>query len=239
MDYSHVQYVIFDTFGTVVDWRTPVIEEAKSFGAKYGVDADWELFANTWRGEGYIKVTQAIAQGKRKWETVDSMHMRKLRELVKEYGFPDVKEEDLQHFNQVWHRLRAWPDVVEGLTRLKEKFRIGPFSNGDFKLLLDMGKHAGLPWDFITSADIFKRYKPDTAIYAEEVAFLGVQPDEIVFVSAHPTDMDGAKTAGCLTALVRRPLEYGSGPKYLEREGKLPGDIEAKDFLQLADILGA
>jgi 2-haloacid dehalogenase len=239
MDYAHVQYVIFDTFGTVTDWRSCVVEEVKLIGKKYGFDIDWELFVSAWRGEGYIKVTQAIARGELPWEGVDDMHMKKLLELAQTYQLPNISKEDLHSLNQVWHRLRPWPDAVEGLTRLKKKFRIGPFSNGDFKLLLDMAKNAGLPWDFITSADIFKRYKPDPLIYSEEVRFLGVRPDEVVFVSAHPTDRAGAKVAGCITALVPRPLEYGDGPRYLNPVGKQPKDIEARDFLQLAQILGA
>ncbi len=239
MDTSKVRYVIFDTFGTVVDWHSTVYEEGLRLSEKYGFEADWHEFANRWRDEGYLTPIFEIAHGKRQWEPVDSLHMRKLRALMLEYGFPSVSEEDIGHFNLVWHRLKPWPDAVEGLARLKHKYCVGPFTNGDFRLILDMAKNAGLPWDFITTADIFKKFKPNPEIYRDEIKLLGAVAEEVVMVAAHQFDLDGAKTAGCTTVFVPRPKEYGPVSNHIEPEGKLPYDIQASDFLELANILNA
>jgi 2-haloacid dehalogenase len=239
MDFEHVQYIVFDTFGTVANWYDTVTGEGKALGRKYNFETDWGDFAMKWRGDGYIRIINDIVRGKRSWQPVDTIHLEELRTLLVEFRLPTIDEEDILKFNQVWHRLSPWPDAVAGLVRMKAKYRIGPFSNGDFKLLLDMAKSAKLPWDFITSADIFRKFKPDPTIYLDEVRFLGVVPEEIVFVSAHPSDMDGAKRAGYITALVRRPLEYGSKYCDFEPDGLLPWDIEASDFVELAQILGA
>lgn len=237
MDKKQIKYVIFDTFGTVADWHSSVIEEGKKLGSKYGFEINWHEFANRWRDEGYLHAIFEIAAGRRPWEAVDQIHMKKLLSLAEEYNWPKIEEEDLNEFNLIWHRLKPWEDAVDGLTKLKQQYRIGPFSNGDFGLILDMAKHALLPWDFITTADIFKKFKPDPEIYKEEIQLLGVQPEEVLMVAAHRFDLDGAKSAGCWTAFVPRPLEYGPESDHTEPEGKMPVDLEFPDFRALAEYM--
>ena len=164
MDVSNVRIVIFDTFGTVVNWHESVVQEGEALGRAKGVSIDWHEFANVWREEGYIKVMYEVAQGLRPWEPVDVLHRRKLDELLDVYGLK-LTEEETDHFNRLWHRLLPWPDVQEGLRRLKTKYSIGPFSNGDFRLLLNMAKGSGLPWDFILAGQQFQKFKPDPTIY--------------------------------------------------------------------------
>jgi 2-haloacid dehalogenase len=243
MDFSRVKYVIFDTFGTVVDWRGTIIEEGQALGKKYGFDIDWNEFALIWHID-YRKTCREVAAGKRNWEPhfVDKVHIRKLKELMKTFKFPAISDGDIENFNLVFHRLRPWPDTIEGLTRLKKKFGIGSFSNGDFSLILNMAKYSGIPWDFIATTDLFKKFKPDPSVYVDVVNLLGVDPSQIVFAAAHQPDLDGGKLAGCITVYVSRLQMWGDNSYNFKElfgfeKSKLPVDFEVPDFIGLADLL--
>ena len=236
MDVSNVRIVIFDTFGTGVNWHESVVQEGEALGRAKGVSIDWHEFANVWREEGYIKVMYEVAQGLRPWEPVDVLHRRKLDELLDVYGLK-LTEEETDHFNRLWHRLLPWPDVQEGLRRLQTKYSIGPFSNGDFRLLLNMAKGPGLPWDFILAGQQFQKFKPDPTIYEDAVELLGGRPEEVLMVAAHPSDLDGAHAIGCPTLYVPRPLEYGAVNNHVEPEAKYDHETVA-DFRELAARLG-
>lgn len=240
MDISNIRYVIFDTFGTVFDWHRTVVREGKRLSEKYNFyDVDWGIFANEWRIDGYLKVTQEIAEGKREWEPVNTMHMRKLKQLLQQFRFPKISEEDLNDFNMLWSRLMLWPDVIDGLTRIKKRYMIGPFSNGDFPLIISLSKNANLPWDFITTADMFKKFKPNRDIYLDEIKLLGASPDEVLLVACHPIDLDGGKSAGLHTVYVHRPFEYGTESENESHyTSKYPFDLEVSDFVELATLLG-
>ncbi len=239
MELSKIKVVVFDTFGTVVDWHGAVVEEGEALGRKYGFSIDWHKFANIWREEGYIKAMNETAAGLRPYEKVDVIHWKKLTEMVEEYGITQISKADLEEFNRVWHRMKAWPDSVAGLTRLKQKYAIGPFSNGDFRLLLNMAKYLGLPWDIIVNAELFSKFKPDPTIYVDMVRLLGGNPEEILMVAAHPYDLDGAKVAGCSTIFVPRPMEYGPDNDHIEPAARFSQDLVVADFRKLADALGA
>jgi len=239
MDVSKIKVIIYDTFGTVVDWHGTIVDEGIRLGKKYGFSIDWNTFANVWREEGYIKVMHETAMGLRPWERVDVLHKRKLLEMIEEYGLTRISKEDIEAFNLVWHRCKPWPDSVAGLTRLKQKYAIGPFSNGDFRLLLNMAKHAGLPWDFIITTEIFEKFKPDPTVYVDAVNLLGGNPQEVLMVAAHPYDLDGAKEIGCSTIFVPRPSEYGPEKGHTEPDPRHDQDMVVADFNRLADALEA
>lgn len=238
MEKSRIKYLVFDTFGTVVDWRGTIQREGLRLTETYGLRVDWNDLAIRWRKEGYFKVTFDIAAGKRPWISADEIFTEFLLDNKDGLGLTPVPDQALKEFSLVWHRLAPWEDAIEGLTRLKNKYAIGPFSNGDFKLMLDIAKSGGLPWDFITSGDLFRKFKPDPTIYQDEVALLGVEPCEVAMVSAHPFDLDGAKKIGCMTLYVPRPEEYGRDSGYVEPEGETAYDEKLSNFLALADFMG-
>lgn len=239
MDISRLKVIVFDTFGTVVDWHSTIVEEGEQLGRKYGIQINWHNFANDWR-LGYFRDTKAIARHERKYEKIDLVFAKILDELIEKYGLQDrLPEEEKKEFAQVWHRLRPWDDVIEGLERIGKKYAVGPFTNGDFRLMLDMEKNAGLPWDFIITADIFQKFKPDPAVYVDAVNFLDAVPGEVMKVAAHPTDLDGAKKAGCLTVYVPREKEFGEGSSLREADGETTPDAVVEDFGALAELLGA
>jgi 2-haloacid dehalogenase len=229
-----VQALAFDVFGTVVDWRSSIIAELEQFGQRHGLQRDWASFADDWRA-GYAPAMDRVRRGELPWTRIDDLHRMILGELL---GDMSVTAEEIDELNRAWHRLDPWPDSVAGLTRLKEKFTITTLSNGNLSLLTNMAKRAGLPWDCVISAELFHHYKPDREAYLGCADLLGVRPDELMLVAAHPSDLRAASAAGLKTAYVDRPLEHGpdAAPQII---GPDEFDFTATDFVDLADQLGA
>jgi 2-haloacid dehalogenase len=232
-----VRALAFDVFGTVVDWRSSIIEELTEFGRAHGFDADWPAMADGWRS-GYAPAMDRVRRGDLPWTRIDDLHRMILDELLAAAGATDLADEDVDHLNRAWHRLDPWPDSVAGLTRLKERFIITTLSNGNVSLLTNMAKRAGLPWDCVISAELFAHYKPDPEAYLGCADLLGVRPEELMLAAAHPSDLRAARAVGLATAYVARPLEYGPG-KRADRLDDGEFDVTAADFADLADQLGA
>ena len=158
-------------------------------------------------------------------------------ELLTRLGLAHLDEAQKKHLNKVWHRLDPWPDSVEGLRRLKTRFTICTLSNGNIGLLADMAKRAGLPWDCILSAEVFRAYKPDPSTYLGVARVFDVAPGEVMLVAAHHDDLAGARACGLQTAYIERPLEFGSGqPKDISP--RADNDFHAANIVALADQLG-
>lgn len=227
--------LVFDVFGTVVDWRGTVLRELADLGLS---EAERVSFAEEWRRVGYAGAIGRVRQGDLPWMLVDELHRRKLDELLPRYGLTRLSEAEIDHLNRVWHRLQPWPDAVEGLTLLRRRFVISPLSNGNFALLTNMAKHGGLPWDCILSAELFNAYKPDPATYLGATRLLGLEPSQVMMVAAHSNDLKAAAALGLPTAFVSRPLEWGAGTTP-EAPPEPPPDYVATDFVDLARQLEA
>ena len=233
-----VRALVFDVFGTVVDWRGSVIREGQLLAARKGyTHVDWAQFADRWRA-GYGPAMNRVRSGELPWTKLDDLHRMVLNELVQEFGLTGLSEAELTHFNEAWHRLSPWPDSVAGLLRLRNEYTIAPLSNGNVSLLLNMAKNAGLPWDTILSAELSYHYKPDPEAYLKAAELFSLRPEQVMLVAAHPSDLRSAAEAGLRTAYVHRPLERGA-----ERPTVAPArdefDVFAEDFLDLARQLGA
>jgi 2-haloacid dehalogenase len=227
----------FDVFGTVVDWRSSITRELEQFGQVHGVDADWAAMADGWRS-GYAPAMNKVRHGELPWTRIDDLHRMILDDLLVGAGITSIAEDDIDQLNRAWHRLDPWPDSVAGLARLKQRFVITTLSNGNVSLLTNMAKRAGLPWDCVISAELFRHYKPDPEPYLGCADLLGVRPDELMLVAAHPSDLRAGRAVGLRTAFVSRPKEYGPSqrPPRME-DGEF--DFTATDFPDLADQLGA
>jgi 2-haloacid dehalogenase len=232
-----VRALAFDVFGTVVDWRSSVIRELEQFGRRHGLQQDWPTFADNWRA-GYAPAMDRVRRGELPWTRIDDLHRTILEELLGAAGITSICVEDIDELNRAWHRLDPWPDSLAGLTRLKEKFTITTLSNGNMSLLTNMAKRAGLPWDCVISAELFHHYKPDREAYLGCADLLGVAPEQLMLVAAHPGDLRAARAAGLKTAFVARPLEHGPG-RDAERIEAGEFDVAATDFVDLAEQLGA
>src|SRR5215217_595880 len=230
------QALVFDVFGTVVDWRSTIVREGEALGQEKGFAVDWATFADAWRGR-YAPSMDRVRRGEIPWTKLDDLHRASLEELLEEFGIEGLADAEKDHFNRVWHRLDPWPDAVEGLARLKGRYVIAPLSNGNVALLTNLAKYAGLPWDLILSAELVRHYKPDPETYLMAPGLLALEPEQVMMVAAHVYDLRSAEQNGLRTAYVPRPLEFGPG-----KEADPPDPsfaVVAADFVELAEKLGA
>jgi 2-haloacid dehalogenase len=222
-----VRALLFDVFGTCVDWRTSVIREAERF------DLPPEI-ADAWRAQ-YRPQMETVRSGGRPWVNLDVLHRIGLNRVLSDLRL-QLGEADRSELTTAWHRLDPWPDVVEGLTRLKQHYVIAPCSNGHIAQSVNLAKFAGLPWDAILGAELARAYKPDPVVYQRSVDALGLEPDDVTMVAAHNGDLEAARALGLRTAFVPRPTEHGPG-QTTDLAPEHDYDIVARDFGDLADQL--
>ena len=231
-----VKALVFDTFGTVVDWRTSVSQEVEQLAKKKGLKIDAEKFADAWRG-GYGPSMNRVRSGDLPWTKLDALHRMILDTILVDFGITTLSEAEIAALNRAWHRLRPWPDAVSGLTRLKKRYIIAPLSNGNVSLMTNLAKFAGLPWDCILGAELARHYKPDPEVYRSASEFLDLPVGDIMMVAAHLGDLRAAKAVGLKTAFVPRPLELGpQGQPDSKPDASV--DLSAADFNDLARQLG-
>jgi 2-haloacid dehalogenase len=229
--------LVFDTFGTVVDWRGSVLADFRRFARRRRLTGvDWEALVDEWKA-CYRPGMDAVRSGRTPWTTVDRIYRAGLDALLPKHGLGALGEADRVHLNRVWHRLDPWPDAVPGLRRLRKRYVIAPLSNGDVACLVAMARHGGLPWDLILCAEIFRHYKPDPEVYLGACALLGLAPREVLMVAAHNYDLRAARALGLRTAFVPRPTEYGPR-QTTDLEAEEAWDVVARDFRDLARRLG-
>ncbi|UCE30815.1 MAG: haloacid dehalogenase type II [Burkholderiales bacterium] len=222
----------FDVFGTVVDWFGTIAREVDALGL--GVNGG--EFALAWRA-GYAPAMDRVRKGELGWTRIDALHRMILDDILERFGIDTLDESARRALNLVWHRLDAWPDSASGLARLRSRFTVCALSNGNLSLLADMARHAGLPWDLILSAEVFRHYKPDPETYLGVCDVFDIAPGQMMMVAAHESDLAAARACGCRTAFVERPLEYGPDSKH-----PLPADagfdLRARSIEHLAELLG-
>jgi 2-haloacid dehalogenase len=231
-----VKAVLFDVFGTVVDWRTGVAEAVRRFASEHGLELDAGAFADAWRSR-YVPGMRRVSAGERPFAVLDVLHRENLDGVLTDLGLdPGRFGPALDELNRAWHLLPPWPDSVPGITALKRDYIVGPLSNGNTSLLLDMAKAGGLPWDLILGSDVSQAYKPAREAYLRPAAMLGLEPGEIMLAAAHEADLAAARKAGLAAAFISRPLERGPG---------IPGagvaakswDLSVSSIVELADLM--
>jgi 2-haloacid dehalogenase len=235
---SEIKALLFDVFGTVVDWRSGVARDVGQFFSRRAVSIDSFEFADAWRRE-YSPAMEEIRSSRRPFVRLDVLHRENLLKVMADYGVEvsSTAADDLDELNRAWHRLDPWPDSVEGLLRLKRRFMIAPLSNGNIRLMVDMAKRAALPWDAILGAEVVRAYKPSPQVYVDTVDILGLKPEEVCMVAAHNGDLAAARACGLKTAFVVRPLEHGPNQQS-DLRAEHPWDYSAKDLNDLATQLG-
>ena len=231
-----VKALFFDVFGTVVDWRTSIARESEKILTPKGFSLDWIAFAQAWRGE-YQPAMEDVRTGKIGFSKLDVLHRRNLERILPRFSVSGLDEATLAALNKAWHRLDGWPDTGPGLARLHTKFLLAPVSNGNIALMANLARHNGFPWDAILGAEIAGDYKPKPRVYLASAAAFDLAPAECMMVAAHSSDLAAAAATGLKTAHVARPDEYGPGTG--EAQPKVPVDVAASSFIDLADKLGA
>ena len=231
-----IRALLFDTFGTLVDWRGGMIAHLASWAEAEGVQADWPGLVDAWRAD-YPPSLDRVRRGERAWANLDVLHRESFERLAPKFGVPAQSEENLNTLARFWHDLPAWPDVVGGLARLKVRYMVAPLSNGHVALLVSLSKSLGLPWDMVFGADLFRHYKPDPETYLGAASLFGCAASEVIMVASHPSDLAGAARCGLRTCHVSRPLEYGEGR--IVEPAPAPGtfDLTVGGVDELADRL--
>lgn len=236
---ANVKALVFDTFGTVVDWRGSVTAEGQAWGKAKGLNINWADFADRWR-LGYHPSMEKVRKGEIPWTRLDDLHRMILEDLLKEFKIEGLTEEEKVSWTHVWRRLKPWPDSVEGLTRLKTKYIIAPLSNGNIALMTNLAKFGGLPWDAILGAELARHYKPDREVYVSAHYFLDLKPEEVMMCAAHVPDLKAARSSGLRTGFIHRPNEFGGGSVGVPDNAK-PGDFDvvSTSMIDLAKQMGA
>jgi 2-haloacid dehalogenase len=234
-----IRACLFDVFGTVVDWRTSVSRDLAAFARQRGLaPLDWVEFTVEWR-KLYQPSMEEVRCGRRAWTILDVLHRESLLALLERYQVRGLSNDDIDHLSRAWHRLDPWPDVVDGLTRLKRRRIIAPCSNGNIALMVNMAKRAGLPWDCILGAETARAYKPMPEAYLASCRQLGLPPAAVMMVAAHNGDLKAAKAQGLATAFVPRPAEHGPGQATDLTADLSCVDVAAESFVDLAVKLDA
>ncbi len=236
MSATEVKALVFDVFGTVVDWRTSVAREVRELAAAKGWDVDGHAFADRWRGL-YQPSMRPVRRGEAPYRRLDDLHRESLKTVLGEFDLDLADPDELEHLNRAWHRLSPWPDSVPGLTRLKTRFIIATMSNGNVSLMVNMAKNAGLPWDMILGAEPARNYKPKREVYLTGADWLDLEPAEVMMVAAHNHDLEAARRLGFRTAFIARPTEYGP---HQDKDFQAESDWDhiVDSMQELADQLG-
>lgn len=233
---DNVKALVFDVFGTVVDWRSSLIRDLTAFGNGRGLQADWAKFADDWRGL-YQPAMEEVRSGRRQWTILDDLHRESLKRLLEQNGIRGLESHEIEHLNQCWHRLDPWPDVLEGLLRLKRRYIISTLSNGNTGLLVRMAKRAGLPWDTILGAETARAYKPMAECYIRNAELLNLGPSEVMLVAAHNNDLAAAAKTGYRTAFVMRRTEHGLR-QTVDLKAERAWDVVTDSFIGVAEAMG-
>jgi 2-haloacid dehalogenase len=229
-----IRALLFDVFGTLVDWRSSIAREAERILGRQGIITDWARFADAWRDQ-YQPAMEEVRAGRLPFSRLDVLHRRNLDIVLAQLQLPRVDEATRVHLNLAWHRLDAWADVTPGLKRLRSRFLLAPCSNGNISLMVDLARRNGFPWDAILGAEMARDYKPKPVVYLSSTAALDCEPPEVMMVAAHCSDLAAASRAGLRTAFIARADEYGPGKG--ESRASLAVDLSAPDLGALADQL--
>ena len=229
-----IKALLFDVFGTLVDWRGSVVRQARELLTPLGVAIDWEAFADAWHSH-YRPAMDEVRSGRAAFATLDVLQRRNLELVLKAFGLDALDESVRAELARVWHHLDAWPDTGPGLARLRPRYRLAPCSNGNIAIMVDVARRNGFIWDAILGAEVARAYKPSASVYLTAAAALDCAPEQAMMVAAHSYDLAAAAAAGLRTAFIARPDEYGPGTG--ERAASVPVDLAASSLTALADRL--
>ena len=230
-----VKALVYDVFGTCVDWRTGVARDAERILKPLGYKIDWLAFADAWRAL-YQPSMEEVRSGRQPFVTLDILHRRMLDQIRPKFGLEKLANQVADDLNLAWHRLDTWPDTVPGFVRLKRKFILAPCSNGNIALMVDIARRNSIPWDAILGSELARDFKPKPAVYLMTAAALNLHPNKVMMVAAHSDDLRQAASNGLRTAHVARPEENGPGTG--ESAPRVPVDFAAKNMKDLASQLG-
>jgi 2-haloacid dehalogenase len=232
-----VRALLFDTIGTLLDWRGGLITHLQTWGAARDIAADWPGLVDAWRLDFVLSMAK-VRTGEREWADQDQLQRESMAMLAPQFGVLGVDGDALDELVRMWHELPAWPDSVAGVEKLRSRYIVAPLSNGHVAMLVRLARAAGITWDAVLGADIFRHYKPDPETYLGAAALLGCEPAEVMLVACHPSDLDAAAECGLRTCYVSRPLEYGPGRVVEATPAVGHFGLMVGNLLELAGVMG-
>ena len=235
MVHAEVKALLFDVFGTVVDWRGSITNEMQRFGGAHQIKQDWEQFALDWRAL-YQPAMEQIRSGDRGYVKLDQLHRENLQQLISRYGLDNLTEQQLEHINRAWHRLQPWADTLPGMNRLRKNYVLASLSNGNVALMVNMARHSAIPWDMILGSETAQGYKPEDKVYTHAAQMLALAPEQCMMVAAHNDDLYAARALGFKTAYINRPYEYGDA-QVNDMHAEQEWDIVGEYMTDIADAL--
>jgi 2-haloacid dehalogenase len=232
-----VRTLLFDTIGTLLDWRSGLISQLQTWGATHDIAADWPGLVGAWRLDFIMSIAK-VRTGEREWANQDQLQRESMTRLAPQFGMSGLHADALEELVGMWHQLPPWPDAVAAVDKLRSRYIVAPLSNGHVAMLVGLMRAAGITWDAVMGADIFRRYKPDPEMYLGSAALLGCEPAEVMLVASHPSDLEAAAQCGLRTCYVSRPLEYGPGRVVEATPAVGHFDLMVEDLLELARAMG-
>jgi 2-haloacid dehalogenase len=232
-----VRTLLFDTIGTLLDWRSGLISQLQTWGATHDIAADWPGLVDAWRLDFIMSIAK-VRTGEREWANQDQLQRESMTRLAPQFGMSGLHADPLEELVGMWHQLPPWPDAVAAVDKLRSRYIVAPLSNGHVAMLVGLMRAAGITWDAVMGADIFRRYKPDPEMYLGSAALLGCEPAEVMLVASHPSDLEAAAQCGLRTCYVFRPLEYGPGRVVEATPAVGHFDLMVEDLLELARAMG-
>lgn len=231
-----IEVLIFDVFGTVVDWRSALLAEYRALAARKDWSVDGQRFLDSWESVRR-KTFDRVNDGAIPWVNLSRIYRRRLDEVLDEFALCGLDDAERDAFTHAWCRPDPWPDSLPALHRLKRKFVLATLTNSDFAWAVAMAKHVGLPWDCVLTAELFGRYKPAPQTYDGALALLGVAPERAMMVACHNYDLAAAAARGMRTAFIPRKEFSPEQAKDQHAEGDWT--ITAADLGEIAERLGA
>lgn len=226
--HGNIKALLFDIQGTATDFHTTLCREARRITE---TEADWERLVNDWRA-AYFAKTSAPRTDSDNWVSVHLMYRTALRKILADEGMK-VSDSQQRELTDAWTLLDPWPDVVAGLTTLREHYTLAALSNTDVAAAVSIARHGRLPLHAVFTAEMAGVFKPDPKIYRMAARYLGFEPGDIMMVASHKYDIRAARELGFATAFIARPLEFGVGGQ-ADVEYSDEFDVNATDFLDLA-----
>lgn len=202
-----VKALTFDVGGTVFDWRGAIETEIQHHSDEKGAGVDARQFATDWR----VKMFQTLDRmkvGELPMLNADGIHRRVLDEVLDDHASLKLSVSERDELNQIWHRMKTWPDAVDAIHKLREAYTTTVLTVLSYAIAVDCSKFNGLNWDGIMSGEFMDHYKKDREAYQQGARLLGHKPDEVMMVATHAADLMGAKMAGLKTAYIHVEEEW-------------------------------
>ncbi|KAG8699996.1 hypothetical protein FRC08_004990 [Ceratobasidium sp. 394] len=205
-----VRALVFDLFGTSLDWYTPLTSTLNSSYPDVSSD-EWSTFAFAWRT---AFLAQTATEGKRgTFRPISELYSDALDDVVKSAAGNAAEvaakwtEEDRQEVSKAWSRMIPFEDTVAGVDLLKKKLLVIGLSNGSAAALVPMCKSAELKFDLLLTSDLIGAYKPARKMYQTALHALDLKPEEVAMVAAHEWDLGASQELGMKAIYIERWTE--------------------------------